>query len=303
MKPPKRPDVKMPEPKVPAFASDLYYDLRDRRLLPLVALVVVAIAAVPFLLGGRGEEAYVAPPGAALSTLGSGSKPSELTVVEATPGLRDYRKRLADRSPTNPFKQRYTGLPESAQVDASGTEEGGSESQGKSGSDGVEVEVDEVTETVHGSSPGNASSEGTPIAPGTPGLHFFGYRPEVRFGVAGSDELSEYQSLSLGKLLPEHLPVVVFIGVSEDGERAIFDVSDEVALVRGAGHCVGGRESCNVLILRAGQAVDILTGAPGRTFRLAVTKIDFVEVDRSKQGGSSSPANRKAPEPFQDFSK
>ena len=47
----------MPELKVPPFLIDLYYDLRDRRLLPLVALVVVAIVAVPFLLGGGSEEA------------------------------------------------------------------------------------------------------------------------------------------------------------------------------------------------------------------------------------------------------
>ncbi len=51
MKRPKGPELKMPEPKAPAFLADLYYDLRDRRLLPLLALVVVAIAATPFLLG------------------------------------------------------------------------------------------------------------------------------------------------------------------------------------------------------------------------------------------------------------
>ena len=37
---------------MPPFLVDLYYDLRDRRLLPLLALVLVAIVAVPFLLGG-----------------------------------------------------------------------------------------------------------------------------------------------------------------------------------------------------------------------------------------------------------
>ena len=50
----------MPELKVPDFLRDLYYDLRDRRLLPLVALVIVAIVAVPFLLGGGSKEEPVA---------------------------------------------------------------------------------------------------------------------------------------------------------------------------------------------------------------------------------------------------
>ncbi len=39
----------------PRLLSDLYYDLRDRRLLPVIALVVVAIVAVPFLLGDSEE--------------------------------------------------------------------------------------------------------------------------------------------------------------------------------------------------------------------------------------------------------
>ena len=56
MKKLKGPDLKMPDFKVPAFVSDLYYDLRDRRLLPLVGLVLVAIVAVPFLLSGGSEE-------------------------------------------------------------------------------------------------------------------------------------------------------------------------------------------------------------------------------------------------------
>ena len=46
------PELKMPDLKMPQFLVDLYWDLRDRRLLPLVGLVLVAIVAVPFLLGG-----------------------------------------------------------------------------------------------------------------------------------------------------------------------------------------------------------------------------------------------------------
>ncbi|HEY8816805.1 MAG TPA: hypothetical protein VIP57_17130, partial [Candidatus Dormibacteraeota bacterium] len=107
MKKPKGPELKMPEVKAPDFLADLYYDLRDRRLLPLVALVVVAIAAVPFLLGGEVEQPTLPPPGA-VALGSSGEKTSRLTVVEATPGLRDYRKRLRGRSPTDPFLQRYT---------------------------------------------------------------------------------------------------------------------------------------------------------------------------------------------------
>src|SRR5436189_246821 len=102
MKKLKGPDLKMPDFKVPAFVSDLYYDLRDRRLLPLVGLVLVAIVAVPFLLSGGSEEQgppRIVPPES------SSANASQLTVVAATPGLRAYKQRLRSRTPKDPFKK------------------------------------------------------------------------------------------------------------------------------------------------------------------------------------------------------
>jgi hypothetical protein len=69
------PELKMPklkgsEMKVPPFLSDLYYDLRDRRLLPLLALILVAIVATPFLLKEDSPEPAPAPPPVA----GNGSR-------------------------------------------------------------------------------------------------------------------------------------------------------------------------------------------------------------------------------------
>src|SRR5215212_6644176 len=137
------PKLRGGEMKVPPFLSDLYADLRDRRLLPLVALILVAIVATPILLGGGSEEPEPVPgPG----TVADGSAPmaQELTVVKAEPGLRNYRKRLAHRSPTNPFKQRFTGPegPQPAQlnaVPATGST-GGTESSSGSGAPGTTFE-------------------------------------------------------------------------------------------------------------------------------------------------------------------
>jgi hypothetical protein len=107
------PELKMPklrggEMKVPPFLSDLYADLRDRRLLPLVALILVAIVAAPVLLAGDPPEPEPVP---APVVGGSAPAAQSLTVVKAEPGLRNYKKRLAHRSPTNPFKQRFAGSP------------------------------------------------------------------------------------------------------------------------------------------------------------------------------------------------
>lgn len=272
--------------KPPAFLTDLYYDLRDRRLLPVIALVLVAIAAVPILLG---DSEPVEPPPAAVNggDEGTATASASLAVVEAKPGLRDYRKRLGNRTATDPFKQRYTGLPPSAQVETESTST-------TSSSTGTTVEVEGgggVTETAPGeSAPPGGSDGGTAPNSGSSGddRRFYAYRPTIRFGSAGEGELKTYEDLEVGKLLPQQKPLMFFVGASENGNRIAFNVSREVTWVRGPGQCVSSREECSLLFLRAGQAVDIMTTMPGRTFRLHVVKIEFVEVDRPKPAESSA---------------
>lgn len=322
------PELKMPDLEslkglnVPPFLADVYYDLRDRRLLPLVALVVVAIAAVPFLLGDDGEEAVLPPvPAEEAGTAGAGAAEGagRLTVVAARPGLRDYRKRLRRRTPTDPFKQRYTSLPEGAQLRSTTVSSGGGGGGGGSSEASVtDVEVTEQPDSPPdaGGSPGSGGSAGSGGSPGretspgsdridprNPGLRFYAFRPDVRFGVAGSGELREHEDIATGRVLPKRNPVVVFVGVTEDGKRAVFDVSPEVAMVRGPGRCIGGNQSCSLLFLREGQAADLLTGKPDRTFRLKVRAIEFVEVKRPKGARSSAARQAWGTDLAQSFSK
>ena len=98
------PELRLPDIWVPKFLEDLYFDLRERRLLPLVALALAALVAVPIILSGGGKETpepSVSP--AAGSGQGAAARTARRTVVRANPGLRDYRKRLRGRKPTDPF--------------------------------------------------------------------------------------------------------------------------------------------------------------------------------------------------------
>jgi hypothetical protein len=289
MKRPKGPDLKMPDLKVPQFAADVYYDLRDRRLLPLVALVVVAIAAVPFILGEDASEVQPstieAPGGPAIATT-----EARLTVVQDTPALRDPRKRLRGRTRTDPFKQRYTGLPQGAQLKSV-------EVTSSSGS-ADSSEVESVT--------GGAAGETLPVpsSGGSVGAgdddeelengRLYGYRPDVRFGLAGSDQLKLYRELPLGSLLPRENPILLFVGVTQNGKRALFSVVPEVTQVSGDGDCVGGDSACAILSMQVGQAVTLRTEQPGRTFRLSLERIEFVQLPmpQETEQASSSAAGR-----------
>lgn len=93
--------------KAPPFLVDLYWDLRDRHLLPLVALAAIACVAAPILLGSSSKSEAPAPtPG---TTAGPPSEAVEgggrsLALAEAEPGLREPSKRLRGRSAQDPFK-------------------------------------------------------------------------------------------------------------------------------------------------------------------------------------------------------
>lgn len=319
------PELKMPKLssssfKAPPVVADVYHDLRDRRLLPLVALVVIAILAVPFLLADSQEPASDPGLGDVESSAGQVVGDSELTVVKSTPGLRDYRKRLKGRTPTDPFVQKYTGVPATSQLKSVGSEansgDGGSsagsaaapaESGGGSSVAASPPSVDASPDGDGGSSTGSGGngSGGGPPADSGDDLdedHLFAYRPDVRFGVAGSGELRGHEDLPLASLLPKENPVVIFIGATEGGGRVVFDVSPDVALVRGAGKCVGGRQRCGLLFMGAGDAVTLETVSE-RGFRLAVDSIDLVPVDSPKSAGASAVGDPGVPGFSQNFSK
>src|ERR671916_709972 len=104
----KRPELKLAKPsvKAPPVVADLYRDLRDRRLLPLVALLVIAIIAVPIALSASGgAPATTATPAAEI--VPADAPEAQAAVLAENPGLRDYRKRLDALKSQNPFEQQF----------------------------------------------------------------------------------------------------------------------------------------------------------------------------------------------------
>ncbi len=296
-------------PKAPDFIADLYYDLRERRLLPLIALVAVAIVAVPFLLGDS-EEVNAPETNSAATAGASNAGGSTLAVVAANPGLRDPKKRLKGQTATDPFHQKFTGAGSSSESEDEGSEGSSSEASSLSStpsesSEPVRVEVEsENGETVTVERPGAGGAPGSsgPVSPDET-TRYFGFRPNVRFGHAGSEDLKNYPELAVGTRLPQKQPVALFLGVSDDGKRATFALTPEVILVQGEGQCIGGAQSCTLLTLTAGDAVNLVTGSPERTFRLNVTNIQWVEVDPPKPQKASSSSRKPFLDIAQSFSK
>jgi len=292
MKKLKGPDLKMPDLKVPGFVTDLYYDLRDRRLLPLVGFVLVAIVAVPFLLSGGSSESgppKVEPP------VDDSANASQLTVVKATPGLRDYRKRLQGRSPKDPFKAPETkpdlsdaqlgtegdnGF-ESSEVTStststSTTSEGTTTETRKTTKDENGVVTTE-TETKTGADEPGSSEEGTPGE-----ITLFAFAIDIRIkktttapdgSTKSGDPVTRSRVLSPAPLPGEKAQVVTYAGINPKTKNPLFLVSDEVTSVFGEAICLSGDKTCQLLEVEEGMPLTFVYGPAGDRYKITVLKI------------------------------
>ncbi len=292
----KGPDLKLSDLKVPGFLKDIYYDLSDRHLLPLVVLLLVAIVAVPILIGKDSELEEAVPP-AAIPPAGAGSN---LVVAKAAPGLREYDRRFEGEVARDPFVQQYrdeegTGAgaggeqPTEATIESSAGSGGGSEPVPSGGSEtpgggAPEEDPDRDRLTYYswvidvGITPGSGAGENKS-------------EPTVRRGQP------QYTSLPSRKV-----PALTYIGVSKDESKALMLVSDKVTGLFGDAVCVQGSEKCQLLALEPGFPVTVVYGADSRTYRVELRKIRLVTTDKlnkaplgknGKKGGSKKSGRTK----------
>jgi hypothetical protein len=289
MKQLKGPNLKASELKVPPVLRDLYSDLRDRRLLPLLGLVLVAIVAVPFLLSESPptEEAPLAGGGGSQEA----AQASALTVVEAQPRLRDYRRRLRGRAPTNPFRQRFAGpmlkgarLQSVIETVEPATSSIGTASEGSSGGGSGSVAVPPASPEGGGgetAAPPSKSAAGG----GTDEADLLDYRIDIQIAQTEEDEVGNRKMgkpvvrkgvESLTPLPGEKAPVVTFLGANVDTERALFMVSKDVTAVFGDAKCVSGTESCELMELERGFPQIFEYGPNEVRYKINVLRIDLV---------------------------
>lgn len=294
------PELKMPDlksVKVPPVLQDLYQDLRDRRLLPLIALLLVGIVATPFLLGGgtEAEEEDVPSQGVPLEASTSSGTGRSLTVVEAQPGVRDYRKRLRHRTATNPFKPHYTG-PVLAGTQLNGSPESSSSSGSSSSESSSSVTVESGSST--GSTP--APSGGAPSGSGNEGgggggstgagrLTFYAFAIDVKITKTTTDsdgKKSEEENEKQRVLPPTALPgektqVVTYMGISPKTKKPLLLVSEEVESVFGETDCLSGSGRCQLIEVEPKMPVTFVYGESKTRYKIVVQKIYAVPTGHS----------------------
>lgn len=275
------PELKMPklkggEMKVPPFLSDLYFDLRDRRLLPLVALILVAIVATPILLAEGSEESEPSPAPGPAAVDSTPSSDRTLTVVKAAPGLRNYKKRLGHRDPTNPFRQRFAG----PRLKGGQLNEVTTSTSGGTGTTETTVTETETTVTTSPTSGGSQDSNNDGIPNG---VTLFTYVLDLEItrietkpnGEVERGEPKLREGVKAPTPLPgEKAPVVTYLGMGAKEPRApMFLISPDVTAIYGEGRCIAGTDTCQLIALDKGFPVTFVYGENDVRYKIKIVDI------------------------------
>jgi hypothetical protein len=287
----KGPELKMPELKVPPALADLFYDLHDRRLLPFVALLVVAIAAVPFLLSNSGSPAPA--PATESSAPATAGRTARFTVTQVDPGLRVPRKRLAKRHAKDPFVQRFTQSPVSAEsptaesaATSTAVTETSVSSETTAGPAAVVVPVESapVPSSPPSTGGGGVGGAGTGANPRT-----YTWAIDVKVTKTttkpdGSKEKGEPETreriLPPATLPAKKTQVVAYIGVNPTTAKPLFLVSTEVTSVFGEAKCVAGTTTCQLLEMEPTFPETFSLGEAGVNYKINVLSVAQVPVPK-----------------------
>lgn len=286
----KGPDLKLSGLKVPDFLYDLFYDLKERHLLPLVALLLVAMVAAPiyFKNSTKEEPETAATPGAVATGSATDASQETLVVARSEPGLRDYRRRLKNYRALDPFADRAAGEEAAAaSSEVSGSSSAATTSTPETSESSVEATViggesTASTET-HIEYPGVIESEsgGETVTK----TRYATDTIDVRIVTVPHSSAEQKKTKSkphaevrrnlreLTMLPARATPAATYIGLTNDGKKALFVVSSDVVSLFGEGTCVIGSQSCQLIALEPGLPETFVYGPAERTYRIELLKI------------------------------
>ena len=246
----------------------IFSDLVEKRLWPVAVALVIAMIAIPVGLSKSPSGHAVtgktgnSPLAGEWSALLGQANPAVSLAVERP----KYRKRLARLQSKNPFVQQAI-IKATTQASDSGS--AASAAPGSAApTTGAPVSLPETTPT--------SPSSGTDSQPTE--REQFNYTATVGFGLEG--KTSKKTLLPTDALPDTDNPIVVFMGASEGGKKAVFVVFAG-ATPRGVGDCKPSSDKCNFLYLEKGdvELFDV-TGTDGAvtTYELELVDIELKEV-------------------------
>jgi hypothetical protein len=272
--------------------TNVWRQLVQRRLWPVAILLIAALAAVPLVLAEAPEPPAPTPAPADASAAGDAALALQPIVAQASAADRAKRRKVLG-SRKNPF-----GLPKS--------EESGSAAPPSSTGSTTAQEPSSPAPSDSGATPpgsGGSPATGVPATPPasdpTPEpapRKYAVHELTVRFGDAASGDLKRRSLERLQPLPSAEEPVLIYLGVLDDGKTAVFLVDHGIAAI-GDGDCSPGPETCATIGLRAGDTefLDVKdeTGAVTAQYQLDLIKIHKSTTASAARAQASSKVGRR----------
>ena len=298
------------------FITGIWFDLKERRLLPVAGVLLIALLAVPILLLKPASEAPEpvvgvetdTAPFPVAATAEGNTDDSNLEVFSSKDPFKPIRE-LADRN----GKADGNGSGGSGSGDPGASTGGSSVStgsaSGSSGSTSGSGGSGTTTTPSDSGSGGDSTPAPTPPTPSPappPAPKTYTYTVDLRFGEGERPPLRR----DVPRLTPlpnDRNPQIVFLGVTADHKEAVFLV-DSGLQQDGEGVCKPTKRDCTFLHLTVGDFQDdhlFYDPTTDRNYRLTLESINRVPVERAaRQAAASRAAARRSstgsadPRPF-----
>lgn len=264
--------------------SDLLHnawdDLREKRLWPIAAVLVLALVAIPALLTKSATQPSSVDP------VATAPAPDEQVTVRldgggaASSGAGSSLDEFAEGDPFTP----PGAIADNA--DGGGTATAGSTAT--AGDDGGSGGGEPA-----GGGTGSPPSPGGPVEVAPPTTRTetaeYEYVADVTFWTG--DRRRKVRGLRKLDMLPnQSAPVLIFMGTSGDGGNAVFLV-DSTLKAAGEGRCVPSPANCAYVHVGPGSEHEFTT-AEGDSYRLRVEEIRRVEIKASSAARPARPSAR-----------
>jgi hypothetical protein len=266
----------------------VWHDLREKRLWPVAAGLLLALLLVPFLLVKPAKQAPAqAGPSVAMDA-------KQLEPIDAAKALlKPAEESVSNGSALEAFLSKDPFKP----IKDLRTEAGvGPATIASSGSGAA----------TSGGATGGSNAGGTPIGGGSTGgspggstgggkttTTVFTYTANLRFGPSGHEEtFKDVQQLTV--IPNEQTPLLVFLGVTTDRKKAVFLVDAKLD-TSGEGRCKPSNNECTFLYLAQDEDSNeqLFTDVDGTEYTLRLDKLRRVELGADGSDGGSKGSSRK----------
>jgi len=279
---------------VNAFFRSVVEDLVEKRLWPVAAVLGIALIGIPLLLSKPAGEEPAAAPATAAPAVANGGPLAAFQPIVNTEGKKssEIRKQLEGFDSKDPFKPQNLGGGGGGGGSADGSAEvqGGGDSSSGGGGGSVDISDAPPLGTSGGGS-GDGSTPGSGGGSTKPEVFYYTYAADVRFGKEGNLDRKTLQQFR--SLPSSQNPVLVFMGVKEDGKTAAFLLSSAAATT-GEGNCEPD-DTCTFLYMKKGdkQRIEAVNSNDEIiTYELVLLDIDVKRTDGPEQAQSSSRSKR-----------